>query len=115
MEKDRQIVGSVVEVAGDKTTQKPEPTIQAEISVEVTGKDEPTKYDKRRGRWAVVVLLSLVTLVLSSVLFFLLDMNIYMFGVAAVSCIVLGISFTGATTFGDDEPTGHTPWWYGAA
>lgn len=114
MEKDRQKVDGAVEIAGDKTAKKLEHSIEAEISVEVTGKDEPTKYDKRRGRWAVVVLLSFATLVLSSVLFFALDMNIYLFDVAAVSCIMLGISFTGATTFGDDEPTGHTPWWYGA-
>ena len=45
---------TTTEVANDNEAKEPKHVITAEISIEVTGEDEPTKYDKRRERWAVI-------------------------------------------------------------
>lgn len=37
-----------------KTTNKPK-KLNVEFSVEITGEDAPTKFDKRRERWSVAV------------------------------------------------------------
>ena len=39
--------------------------IKAEISIEIIGEDKPTKYDKRRKRWACVSCWALLALVVS--------------------------------------------------
>ena len=39
---------NIIEVANDNEAKEPKHVITAEISIEVTGEDEPTKYDKRR-------------------------------------------------------------------
>lgn len=114
MEKDYQNTNSIIEAATDIPANKPEHVITAKISIEVTGEDEPTKYDKRRERWAVVAVWSFIALLLSAVLFFTVAMNVYVLGISITSAVVLGLSISGATSFGDDEPTGSTPWWYGA-
>ena len=41
---------SIIEAANDNEVKEPKHVITAEISIEVTGEDEPTKYDKRRER-----------------------------------------------------------------
>lgn len=41
---------SIIEAANDNEVKEPKHVITAEISIEVTGEDEPMKYDKRRER-----------------------------------------------------------------
>ena len=49
-----------------KTTNKPK-KLNVEFSVEITGEDAPTKFDKRRERWSVAVWCSLFILATSLV------------------------------------------------
>ena len=114
MDKDYQSTNSIIKAATDNVMDKPKHEIKAEIRIEVTGEDEPTKYDKRRNRWGVAAVWSFLALLLSSVLFFTIAMNVYVLGISITSAIILGISISGATSIGNDEPTGPTPWYYGA-
>ncbi len=102
---------NVVEASKDETKQKPEHVIKAEISVEIIGKDEPEKPDKYRERCRSVGLWSLLVFILSTLFFFLVDMNAYAFWTAVAS----GFAFSWALSsdlaaFGSK---GHSPWWYG--
>ncbi len=90
-----------------------EHTISIEFSLEVTGEDEPTKYDKRRGRWAVVALWSLLALILSVLSFVFVDMNAYSFFAALISFAVCLLSFINANDIDPEEPTWPMPWYYG--
>jgi len=112
MDKDYQNTNSIIEAANDNKAKKPEHVITAEISIEVTGEEEPTKYDKRRERWGVVSLWSLVALIMSTLFFFFVNMNAYAFWIAVISGIVLGVAL--ANDISADAETGHSPWWYGA-
>lgn len=49
-----------------EVTNKPK-EIKAEISVEIIGEDEPTKYDKRRERWSTIAAWALLALIASTV------------------------------------------------
>lgn len=104
---------SIIEAANDNEVKEPKHVITAEISIEVTGEDEPTKYDKRRERWAIVALCSLAVLALSVISFFMF-VNEYFFGLIIISVIVSGYSLAKAMFIDPEEPTGHTPWYYGA-
>ena len=104
---------SIIEAANDNEAKEPKHVITAEISIEVTGEDEPTKYDKRRERWAIVALCSLAVLALSVISFFMF-VNEYFFGLIIISVIVSGYSLAKAMFIDPEEPTGHTPWYYGA-
>lgn len=94
----------------DKITNKPK-EIKAEISIEVIGEDEPTKYEKRRKRWARVIpwsLLALVVSILSGVPF---GLNIYSLVATAISTIVFWVALDGAGSTHPDEPGyGNIPW-----
>lgn len=113
MDKDYQNNNSIIEAANSNEAKDSESVITVEIGIEVTGEDEPTKYDKRRERWAVVALCSLVVLVLSLVSFFI-SMDIYSFGLIIISVAVGGYSFASAGDIDPEEPTGPMPWYYGA-
>ena len=92
---------------------KPEHIITAEISIDITGEDEPTKYDKRRERWAVVALCSFVALILSALFLFFVELNAYAFFAFLISFAVFVYSFFSAGDIDQEEPTGMMPWWYG--
>lgn len=113
MDKNYQNTNSSIEAANDNETKKSEHAITAEISVEVTGEDEPTKYDKRRKRWAIVALWSFVALILSGLFFFLVNMDVYSFSAAMISLAVFIYSFVRAGDIDPEEEIGYTPWWYG--
>lgn len=113
MKQDYQNKDSIIEAINDNTTNKPDHIIKAEISIEVIGEDEPTKYDKRRERWAVVALCSLVVLVLSVISFFMV-VNEYSFWLIGISVVVSGYTLAKAMGMDPKEPSGPTPWWYGA-
>ena len=113
MGKNYQNTNSIIEAANNNETKKPEHIITAEISVDVTGEDEPTKYDKRRKRWAIVALWSFVALILSGLFFFLVDMDVYSFSAAMISLAVFIYSFVRADDIDPEEEIGYTPWWYG--
>lgn len=104
---------SIIEATNDNEAKEPKHVITAEISIEVTGEDEPTKYDKRRERWAIVALCSLAVLALSVISFFMF-VNEYFLGLIIISVIVSGYSLAKAMFIDPEEPTGHTPWYYGA-
>lgn len=113
MDKDYKNISNVSETATNDVENKSNHIIEAKISFEVTGKDEPTEYDKRRDRWVVVALCSLVILVLSVISFFMF-VNEYSFWLIIISVIVSGYSLAKAVFIDPEEPTGHTPWYYGA-
>ena len=113
MEKDYQTTNSIVENTNSNKTEKPEHEIKVEFSIEVTGEDEPTKYDKRRERWAVVALWALVASILSGLFFIFTDMNVYSFYALIISTAICIFSFINASDIYPDEPTGSMPWWYG--
>ena len=104
---------SIIEAENDNEAKEPKHVITAEISIEVTGEDEPTKYDKRRERWVIVALFSLAVLALSVISFFMF-VNEYFFWLIIISVIVSGYSLAKAMFIDPEEPTGHTPWYYGA-
>ncbi len=113
MDKDYKNISNVSETATNDVENKSNHIIEAKISFEVTGKDEPTEYDKRRDRWVVVALCSLAVLVLSAISFFMF-VNEYSFWLIIISVIVSGYSLAKAMFIDPEEPTGHTPWYYGA-
>ena len=104
---------SIIEAENDNEAKEPKHVITAEIRIEVTGEDEPTKYDKRRERWVIVALFSLAVLALSVISFFMF-VNEYFFWLIIISVIVSGYSLAKAMFIDPEEPTGHTPWYYGA-
>ncbi len=100
------------QVAEKNNISKPEHVITAEFSIEVTGEDEPTKYEKRRERWALLAFWFFIIGTISGIIF-VLNIDIYSFWVTTISQIGFGISFVNALNVSHD-PTGPMPWWYGA-
>ncbi len=58
-------------------------------------------------------LVSFIILLVSCILLFTIATNIYVFVIAVVNGLVLGVSFSLAVMRRADEPTGYTPWYYG--
>lgn len=105
---------SIIEAANDNEVKEPKHVITAEISIEVTGEDEPTKYDKRRERWAVICFWALLAYIISALFLIFVDINVY-FCFAFVICTSVCIfSFFKASYIDPEEPTDHMPWYYGA-
>jgi hypothetical protein len=85
--------------------------IKAEISFEIIGEDEPTKYDKRRKRWACISRWALLALVVSILSCLPFGLNIYSLVATAISTVVFWIALDGASTTHPDEPGYHNvPW-----
>jgi hypothetical protein len=95
-----------------KTTNKPK-KLNVEFSVEITGEDAPTKFDKRRERWAMIALLSFVVSVAFLLLFFLVEINSFTTIGTIVSFAVFVIAICRSGDIDPDEPTGLNPWWWG--
>ncbi len=108
-----QNISDTLETTTNDVANKPEHVIEAKISIEVTGEDEPTKYDKRRERWGAIAFWSLVALVLSIISFFI-AMNAYSLFAIVISVVVSGYSLANACYIDPEEPTGPMPWYYGA-
>lgn len=105
---------NIIEVANDNEAKEPKHVITAEISIEVTGEDEPTKYDKRRERWAVICFWALLAYIISALFLIFVDINVY-FCFAFVICTSVCIfSFFKASYIDPEEPTDPMPWYYGA-
>lgn len=93
-----------------EVAEKPK-VIKAEISIEIIGEDEPTKYDKRRKRWACVIPWSLLALAISILSGLPFGLNIYSLAATAISTIVFWIALDGAGSTHPDEPGYYdTPW-----
>ena len=86
----------------------------AEISIEVTGEDEPTKYDKRRERWAVICFWALLAYIISTLFLIFVDINVYFCFAFVISTSVCIFSFFKASYIDPEEPTDSMPWYYGA-
>ncbi len=114
MEKDYQNTNSIIKSTNDNATNTPKHVIKAEISIEVTGEDEPTKYDKRRERWAVVAIWSMVAHIISALFFIFVDISMYSFFALVISTTICVFSFIKASDIDPGEPTGQMPWYYGA-
>jgi hypothetical protein len=85
--------------------------IKAEISFEIIGEDELTKYDKRRKRWACISRWALLALVVSILSCLPFGLNIYSLVATAISTVVFWIALDGASTTHPDEPGYHNvPW-----
>lgn len=80
---------------------------------EPVSNEKPTKYDKRRERWAVIALLSLVVSVALFLLFFLVEINTFTTIGAFVSFAIFVIAFCKSGDIDPDEPVGSSPWWWG--
>ena len=105
---------NIIEVANDNEAKEPKHVITAEISIEVTGEDDPTKYDKRRERWAVICFWALLAYIISALFLIFVDINVY-FCFAFVICTSVCIfSFFKASYIDPEEPTDPMPWYYGA-
>ena len=105
---------NIIEVANDNEAKEPKHVITAEISIEVTGEDKPTKYDKRRERWAVICFWALLAYIISALFLIFVDINVY-FCFAFVICTSVCIfSFFKASYIDPEEPTDPMPWYYGA-
>lgn len=105
---------SIIEVANDNEAKEPKHVITAEISIEVTGEDEPTKYDKRRERWAVICFWALLAYIISVLLLIFVDINVYFCFAFVISTSVCIFSFFKASYIDPEEPTDPMPWYYGA-
>ena len=105
---------SIIEAENDNEAKEPKHVITAEISIEVTGEDEPTKYDKRRERWAVICFWALLAYIISVLFLIFVDINVYFCFAFVISTSVCVFSFFKASDIDPEEPTGPMPWYYGA-
>ena len=105
---------SIIEAENDNEAKEPKHVITAEISIEVTGEDEPTKYDKRRERWAVICFWALLAYIISALFLIFVDINVYFCFAFVISTSVCVFSFFKASDIDPEEPTGPMPWYYGA-
>ena len=105
---------SIIETANDNEVKEPKHVITAEINIEVTGEDEPTKYDKRRERWAVICFWALLAYIISALFLIFVDINVYFCFAFVISTSVCIFSFFKASYIDPEEPTGPMPWYYGA-
>lgn len=105
---------NIIEAANDNEAKEPKHVITAEISIEVTGEDEPTKYDKRRERWAVICFWALLASIISALFLIFMDINVYFCFAFVISTSVCIFSFFKASDIDPEEPTGPMPWYYGA-
>ena len=105
---------SIIEAANDNEAKEQKHVITAEISIEVTGEDEPTKYDKRRERWAVICFWALLAYIISALFLIFVDINVYFCFAFVISTSVCIFSFFKASYIDPEEPTDSMPWYYGA-
>ena len=105
---------SIIEAANDNEVKEPKHVITAEISIEVTGEDEPTKYDKRRERWAVICFWALLAYIISALFLIFVDINVYFCFAFVISTSVCIFSFFKSFDIDPEEPTDPMPWYYGA-
>ena len=105
---------SIIEAANDNEVKEPKHVITAEISIEVTGEDEPTKYDKRRERWAVICFWALLAYIISALFLIFVDINVYFCFAFVISTSVCIFSFFKASYIDPEEPTDPMSWYYGA-
>jgi len=105
---------SIMEAANDNEAKESKHVITAEISIEVTGEDEPTKYDKRRERWAVICFWALLAYIISALFLIFVDINVYFCFAFVISTSVCIFSFFKASYIDPEEPTYPMPWYYGA-
>ena len=105
---------NIIEAANDNEAKESKHVITAEISIEVTGEDEPTKYDKRRERWAVICFWALLAYIISVLFLIFVDINVYFCFAFVISTSVCIFSFFKASYIDPEEPTGPMPWYYGA-
>lgn len=105
---------SIIEAENDNEAKEPKHVITAEISIEVTGEDEPTKYDKRRERWAVICFWALLAYIISALFLIFVDINVYFCFAFVISTSVCVFSFFKASDIAPEEPTDPMPWYYGA-
>ena len=105
---------NIIEAANDNEAKEPKHIITAEISIEVTGEDEPTKYDKRRERWAVICFWALLAYIISALFLIFVDINVFFCFAFVISTSVCIFSFFKASYIDPEEPTDPMPWYYGA-
>ena len=105
---------SIIEAANDNEAKESKHVITAETSIEVTGEDEPTKYDKRRERWAVICFWALLAYIISALFLIFVDINVYFCFAFVISTSVCIFSFFKASYIDPEEPTDPMPWYYGA-
>lgn len=76
--------------------------IKAEISFDIIGEDEPTKYEKRNERWGVATVYSLIVLLVTLACAFFMGLNTALLVVSSVSFLVFFVSLynSGGTSKG---------------
>lgn len=95
-----------------KTTNKPK-KLNVEFSVEITGEDAPTKFDKRRERWSVAVWCSLFILATSLVCGMFVELSLGFSAIVVISFISFLVSLCNAGSVYPEELGNDDFPWYG--
>ena len=85
----------------NEVTKQPK-EIKAEISFEIIGEDEPTKYEKRNERWGVATVYSLIVLLVALTCALFMGLNTALLVISSVSFLVFFVSLcnSGGTSKG---------------
>ena len=113
MEKDCQNVNGINKAEISKAASKQGHVIKAEISIEIVGEDEPTKYEKRRLFWSKVGLFSVVAYIVSLITFCLGILPAISYIVGGICVVLFFLSIYGANNISPKEHTWPSPWYYG--
>lgn len=95
----------------------PKCIITAKITIETSGDDKPSKYDRRRKFWGRVMALSVIGIIVSVLVGCIspyIEVSSVYGGIALIiNTILFFVSLGGACHVSPKEPTGTNPWWYG--
>lgn len=93
----------------NEVTNKPK-EIKAEISFEIIGEDKPTKYAKRRERWRVAAVYSLIVWLITLVCAFFVGLNIPLLIISGISFAVFFVSLCNSGNTYPEEGYGSFPY-----
>ncbi|MDD5876994.1 MAG: hypothetical protein PUC81_06340 [Prevotellaceae bacterium] len=77
--------------------------IKAEISFEIIGEDEPTKYDKRRERWSTIAAWALLSLIASIIYAMVVGLEISSLLFCSISFVVFFFAWMKSTDIDPNE------------
>ena len=118
MRKDIHNVDNEAASVSNSSDDNPKCMITAKITIETSGNDQFSKYDKRRKFWGRVMALSVIGIIVSVLVCCIspyIEVSSVYGGIALIiNTILFFVSLGGACHVSPKEPTGTNPWWYGA-
>lgn len=118
MRKNNQIIDNKAASVSDSKDDNQKCIITAKITIETSGDDKPSKYDKRREFWGRVMALSVIGIIVSVLVCCIspyIEVSSVYGGIALIiNTILFFVSLGCACHVSPKEPTGTNPWWYGA-